>query len=492
MIQEIYPFIRHPENISPTQLIALTTRAQKSSLILRESFLPQIIEATLKACESFEKKSLRFEEKEFRKFDGSFSSLLEHCFPTDKLLRTIFEIEKVTKNHFRRLQSFFVPIVLESAGKKQAIVSQFDLDPSKILRQTVSSTFVEASDHKIILKTLSEEGFKTLVTFLRGRSLYVPYKRFAEMVHIAHLYGISDLFVQTLSIIVPSLVIESAKGKPADPDLKEGFFLLYRLLGFETGSKNATLASIDPFLQQLMPEDDDKKEDFFQFLTSIGKLLERGIFDICEPTVAAKLYEVAALFDCPRAQYMLASLYEFGKGVPKDLQKAHTWYERAVDTGCPEAMCRLAHWYEEGIFFEKSSRTAATYYIQAACGGNAEALYIIGQFHEHGKYGCRGGIKRAFEWYTLAAKQFYPKAQLQLGVIYEQGSGVQKDLETAFKWYTEAALQENAEGELKVAEFYRFGIAVLQDSNEAKKWYERAVKHGSKEALQALAAFHGK
>ena len=38
------------------------------------------------------------------------------------------------------------------------------------------------------------------------------------------------------------------------------------------------------------------------------------------------------------------------------------------------------------------------------------------------------------KWYKLAAKQGYPKAQYNLGVMYVQGHGVPKDVVYAYMW----------------------------------------------------------
>ena len=46
-----------------------------------------------------------------------------------------------------------------------------------------------------------------------------------------------------------------------------------------------------------------------------------------------------------KSQYMLANLYELGKGTKKDYNKAIFWYKKAVDNGNKDAICPLAKLY---------------------------------------------------------------------------------------------------------------------------------------------------
>ena len=50
-------------------------------------------------------------------------------------------------------------------------------------------------------------------------------------------------------------------------------------------------------------------------------------------------------------------------------------------------------------------------------------------------------MQKAVEWYTKAAEQGNAVAQYNLGVCYNFGKGVEKDLQKAIEWYTKAAEQ---------------------------------------------------
>ena len=67
-------------------------------------------------------------------------------------------------------------------------------------------------------------------------------------------------------------------------------------------------------------------------------------------------------------------------------------------------------------------------------------------------------FKNAAEWYRKAATQGDAKSQFALGLIYEKGKGVKKDLAEAAKWYGEAAKQGHAEAIRKVAKLKKLGF----------------------------------
>ena len=54
-------------------------------------------------------------------------------------------------------------------------------------------------------------------------------------------------------------------------------------------------------------------------------------------------------------------------------------------------------------------------------------------------------------WFTKAAEQGDADAQCNLGMCYEDGDGVEKDLQKAIEWYTKAANQGNTNAKQALA-----------------------------------------
>ena len=52
-------------------------------------------------------------------------------------------------------------------------------------------------------------------------------------------------------------------------------------------------------------------------------------------------------------------------------------------------------------------------------------------------------INKAIHYYSLAADQNYPNAQINLGAIYHEGQYISRDISKAIHYYTLAANQNN-------------------------------------------------
>src|SRR5450631_3532210 len=63
--------------------------------------------------------------------------------------------------------------------------------------------------------------------------------------------------------------------------------------------------------------------------------------------------------------------------------------------------------------------------------GDAEAQYYVARIYANGMSGVTVDYAQAAHWYGLAAAQGYSAAQQELGYMYEQGLGVEKDLKVA-------------------------------------------------------------
>ena len=110
--------------------------------------------------------------------------------------------------------------------------------------------------------------------------------------------------------------------------------------------------------------------------------------------------------------------------------------------------------------------------------------------------------------YAKAVKFFRPlaDAQYSLGLMYDNGQGVQQDHAEAVKWFRKAAEQDDAEAAkwyrkaaeqgIVVAQFnigvmYAGGEGVPQNHTEAVKWFRKAAERGYASAQFALGLMYG-
>ena len=90
-------------------------------------------------------------------------------------------------------------------------------------------------------------------------------------------------------------------------------------------------------------------------------------------------------------------------------------------------------------------------------------------------------FKTAFsEWESLAESgKPEPEAQLNLGVLYEKGNGVEQDYKKSVYWYRKAAEQSNNYAQSNLGTMYRDGKGVEQNYNKSVYWYTMAIVDGS-------------
>ena len=158
----------------------------------------------------------------------------------------------------------------------------------------------------------------------------------------------------------------------------------------------------------------------------------------------AGFQEVLAAFerrDYVTAQYLLATAYRDGRGVPRDAAEALTWFRRAAEHGMAEAQVELgvmAH-LGDGVALDDTA---------------------------------------ALEWFRRAAEQSLAAGQNNLGTMYDLGRGVSQDQAEAARWYRLAAEQGLADGQFNLAAMYEYGLGVTHDPVRAYALYASAALGG--------------
>lgn len=103
--------------------------------------------------------------------------------------------------------------------------------------------------------------------------------------------------------------------------------------------------------------------------------------------------------------------------------------------------------------------------------------------------------------YELALRYWIPLAeagdseiQYNLGVMYTDGRGVEKDIKQAIYWLTEAAEQEDADAQFRLGKLYTNSKDVEQDLTKAESWIRKSALGNNGNACYYLAQFyaHGK
>lgn len=121
---------------------------------------------------------------------------------------------------------------------------------------------------------------------------------------------------------------------------------------------------------------------------------------------AADRWRQAAALDHADAAFRLGALYEEGRGVEQDHERAVHWYRRAAANGNESAWFNLGHMYAKGQGVAKDAAEAVRWYGKAARNDNAYAQYALGMIHFQGGAGLQPDPEAAWFWLTVAADNF--------------------------------------------------------------------------------------
>lgn len=122
-------------------------------------------------------------------------------------------------------------------------------------------------------------------------------------------------------------------------------------------------------------------------------------------------------------------------------------------------------------------------YQQAAEQGDPEAQLQLGLLYEQGN-GVARDQEEALNWFTLAAEQGNAAAQANLGDLFEFGDGIRSN-KAAAHYYRLAARQGYRDAQLDLGRLYELGKGVPQDPVEAYRWYDLAARQGDATAARA-------
>jgi localization factor PodJL len=78
---------------------------------------------------------------------------------------------------------------------------------------------------------------------------------------------------------------------------------------------------------------------------------------------------------------------------------------------------------------------------RSAKGGNRIAMHDLGHYYATGAANAQPEISKAVTWFQQAAERGVLDSQFNLGVLYQEGSGVAKSQVDAYVWYSIAGAQ---------------------------------------------------
>jgi len=253
-----------------------------------------------------------------------------------------------------------------------------------------------------------------------------------------------------------------------------------------------------------VPKDYAKAASLLQVAASHPNLRED--YGKHSPLLFMQMSLASSLRNLYTAQEDLGNIYESGGyGVQQDYSKSSAVYNQAADQGDTDAQQKLstdpnlhidvtglkqttdAQIKALGDKAEIGDASALWQLKNIANAGNVHAQESLGYIYQVGNYRTPEDIATSFSWYSKAADQGDTFAQVNVGVDYFTGHGVQQDYTQAVAWLTKAADQGDANAQLYMGIAYFTGHGVQQDYIQAVAWLTKAAEQGNAAAEHNLA-----
>ncbi len=113
-----------------------------------------------------------------------------------------------------------------------------------------------------------------------------------------------------------------------------------------------------------------------------------------------------------------------------------------------------------------------------------------GDFEDGVQAAAVGDYETALALWRPLAESGHLDAQFNLGLMYDSGTGVPRDLETAAMWYQLAAEAGDRTAQSYLGEMYATGHGVEQSFERAVEWYEKAALKGDGPAQYNLGILY--
>jgi len=234
----------------------------------------------------------------------------------------------------------------------------------------------------------------------------------------------------------------------------------------------------------------------------LGEFLGKGVYGLkVNHFKSFQLYLQASKQNNTEAVFRAAICYELGIGTKQDNQRAIQFYRKASSMGHNLAMHKLSLTLLYGKLGQRKNLKEGISWLKRAANGadvnHPEALHDLAQcFEKVG--GCPVLIADeyyAFELYSRGADFGFAPSQFRLGACYEFGAlGVEKDPALSITWYSKAAVQGYPEAELALAGWYLDGYGKLLKKDELTsfRWVKKAAERGYPKAIYVLGTYYEK
>jgi|GEM_PF-1600215 len=221
------------------------------------------------------------------------------------------------------------------------------------------------------------------------------------------------------------------------------------------------------------------------------ELLWNGKVPLFDRAKALEWLKKAAENNNSTAQYKLGECYKIGLGFVQNSERAVFWWRKAAELNNIDALMALGEVYEHAIGVQFELYEAMLLYKKAAQLGHRVAEFKLGDYYQRG-IGVVADIDEAIRWFKKAAGKNDAAALRRLSAIYASKYGNTKEYSETLR------LMEDLHQEPKLSRTdrnslcYQLGIMYLNGEGVEKNvkkaviYINEAAELGNREALGAL------
>lgn len=180
---------------------------------------------------------------------------------------------------------------------------------------------------------------------------------------------------------------------------------------------------------------------------------------------------------------LIASCYQNGLGVAKDVNKAIPYLTAAAEKNCVPAQRDLGMI----LINDKKAMEAVPWFRRGAENGDIPCTFYYGKMLVEG-LGVKANKKEGANYLLKAADAGFPQAMYYVGNCYMSGDGLTKNADQAVKWYKLAAGKGVHNAQWALAQCYREGNGTDINYDQALYWYAEAASKGHNRAFKNLIA----
>ena len=207
--------------------------------------------------------------------------------------------------------------------------------------------------------------------------------------------------------------------------------------------------------------------------------------------LAKKYLSDSAALGYVKAQYHLGMKYFQGEMFNQDLKQARHWFKKATEQGYVKAQYQLALMLQKGEGGSRNESQAIKLLKLASENGLGEAQHALAvNYLQNPEF---QNIDRAIFWLQKSVKQENADAKRDLGFLYFDGSGVEKNFQQAVELLEAPAKQGNPLSQYLLGVIFSSGgYGIEKQTQKSRHWYTLALQSGYMDAKIGIQKLNGK